>query len=278
MGPIEAFHATWSQARSTMGEGTPQDGSGLDTSAQLRELQSRVQAAAPGERWTGHAADTYADANSRQARRLARMAELDQQLGAEVTRSAQAVTAGRQNLDSVRQWVNDAAATLPDSGDLEQQLPIARQGVSDIADVVRQTHGDLNAIGARIQTIGQQYSELGDGRPHDEFDTEPPRCDPQEQAKLIKKFADWCAERDRLTKEISEYDAKYPPGHLFNKNNPYELSEYERGQELQRERGKLVRDYGELLKDATTCGAKQDPETGDIVWPDGTRTTIRPPK
>lgn len=107
---------------------------------------------------------------------------------------------------------------------------------------------------------------------------EPAQCKPEDQAKLIKKFAEWCAERDRLTKEISEYDAKYPPGHWFNKNNPYELSEYERGQELQRERGKLVHDYGELLKDATTCGAKQDEKTGDILWPDGTRTTIRPPK
>lgn len=170
MGPIEAFNAMWSQARSTMGEGTPQDGSGLDSSAQLRQLQSQVQAAAPGDRWTGGAADAYADANSRQAQRLARMAELDQQLGAEVTRSAEVVTAGRQNLDSVRQWVNDTAASLPGSDDEEQQLVIARQGVSDVADVLRQTHGELSSIGQRIQTIGQNYSALTGGEPHDDFD------------------------------------------------------------------------------------------------------------
>jgi uncharacterized protein YukE len=170
MGPIEAFNATWSQARATMGEGAPQDGSALDNSAQLRQMQSQVQAAAPGERWTGAAADAYADANDGQARRLGQLAELDQQLAAEVSRSAQAVTAGRQNLDSIQQWVNEAAASLPDSGDPEQQLPIARKGISEVADVVRQTHGELNTIGQRIQNIGQQYSTLAGGRPNEEFD------------------------------------------------------------------------------------------------------------
>jgi len=162
MGPIEAFNATWSQARATMGEGAPQDGSALDNSAQLRQMQSQVQAAAPGERWTGAAADGYADANDGQARRLGQLAELDQQLAAEVSRSAQAVTAGRQNLDSIQQWVNEAAASLPDSGDPEQQLPIARKGISEVADVVRQTHGELNTIGARIRTIGNEYRQLDD--------------------------------------------------------------------------------------------------------------------
>jgi len=162
MGPIEAFNATWSQARATMGEGAPQDGSALDNSAQLRQMQSQVQAAAPGERWTGAAADAYADANDGQARRLGQLAELDQQLAAEVSRSAQAVTAGRQNLDSIQQWVNEAAASLPESGDPEQQLPIARKGISEVADVVRQTHGELNTIGARIRTIGNEYRQLDD--------------------------------------------------------------------------------------------------------------------
>jgi len=163
MGPIEAFNATWSQARATMGEGAPQDGSALDNSAQLRQMQSQVQAAAPGERWTGAAADGYADANDGQARRLGQLAELDQQLAAEVSRSAQAVTAGRQNLDSVKQWVLDAAASVPEGENREQQLlPIARKGIGEVADVVKQTNGDLNAIGARIRTIGNQYRQLDD--------------------------------------------------------------------------------------------------------------------
>lgn len=165
--------------------GTFHDGRGdaggrqrLDNSAQLRELQTQVQAAAPKERWTGQAADAYAAANDQQAQRLGRMAELDQQLRAEVNRSAQVVTAGRQNLDSIRQWVIAAAASLP-VGNQEQQLPIARRGVSDVADVLRQTHGELSTIGRRIQTIGQQYAALGGDRPHDDFDLDTQYVRPQ---------------------------------------------------------------------------------------------------
>lgn len=58
--------------------------------------------------------------------------------------------------------------------------------------------------------------------------------------------------------------------------DPTQEAEYFRGQALERDKIKLVQDYGKLLKDATTCGAKEDEKTGDIVWPDGTRTTLGP--
>lgn len=154
--------ATWSNARSTLGEGTLQDGAPFDRSNQLRQAQSRVESAAPGARWIGTAADSYAEANSKQARTLRRMAELDQRLGAEVDRSAAVVAAGRRNLDEVKQWVQDAASSVPPGVDREQTLlPIARKGIGDVADVVKQTNGDLNAIGARIRTIGDEYHGLG---------------------------------------------------------------------------------------------------------------------
>jgi hypothetical protein len=163
VGAIDAFMTTWSNARETLGQGTPQEGAPFDNSAQLRQMQTAVQSVAPGDKWTGSAADSYGDANSKQARVLGQMAGLDQRLGIEVDRSAAAVTAGRQNLDGVKQWVLDAAAAVPAGDDREQQLlPIARKGIGDVADVVKQTNGDLNAIGARIQAIGNEYEALGD--------------------------------------------------------------------------------------------------------------------
>jgi len=162
---------TWSNARDTLGQGTPQEGAGFDNSAQLRQMQTTVVSAAPGDKWTGTAADGYAEANSKQARVLGQMAGLDQRLGAEVDRSAAVVAAGRQNLDGVKQWVLDAAAAVPQSDQREQQLlPIARKGIGDVADVVKQTHGDLNAIGGRIQAIGNEYKDLGDPNDKDHRD------------------------------------------------------------------------------------------------------------
>lgn len=107
---------------------------------------------------------------------------------------------------------------------------------------------------------------------------EPAQCKPEDQAKFIKKFAEWCTESDRISREATEWDKKYEPGHPFNMNDPAQAAEYERGEKLRQDRAELIRDYGELLKEATTCGAKQDEKTGDIVWPDGTRTTLRPPR
>ncbi|OBI53695.1 hypothetical protein A5707_11190 [Mycobacterium kyorinense] len=154
---------TWSHARSTLGDGTPQDGAAFDRSDHLRQAQSRVESAAPGARWTGTTADSYAEANSKQGWTLRRMAELDQRLGTEIDRSAAAVAAGRRNLDEVKQWVHDAASAVPPGVDREQTLiPIVRKGIGDVADVVQQTNGDLSAIGARIRTIGNEYRGLGD--------------------------------------------------------------------------------------------------------------------
>jgi hypothetical protein len=178
VGALDAFMSTWSNARSTLGEGTPQEGAQFDKSSQFRQAQSGVESAAPGAKWTGSAADSYAEANSNQARVLGQMAGLDQRLGAEIDRSAAVVAAGRQNLDQVKQWVQDAAASVPQGADREQTLlPIARKGIGDVADVVKQTNGDLNAIGERIRLLGNEYQALGDDKkgkdPKDPKDKDP---------------------------------------------------------------------------------------------------------
>src|SRR5215213_2851365 len=85
----------------------------MTTSGTLRGLQSTVETAAPGSKWSGGAANAYGAANTEHGRVLGQMAGLDQRLAAHVDQSAEVVAAGRRNLDAVRQWVVDAAATVP---------------------------------------------------------------------------------------------------------------------------------------------------------------------
>lgn len=164
MGLVDGF-TIWSNARATFGEGRPEDGSQFDASAQLRELQGRVQSAAPGSQWTGAGADAYADANDKQARTLGALAELDRRLGSEVDRSAEVVAAGRRDLDSVRQWVSDAAATVPDNAAGERMLiPVVGKGAGEIVSILERSNGDLAAIASRIRSLGEEYRALGDDR------------------------------------------------------------------------------------------------------------------
>lgn len=75
-----------------------------------QQLQTKVQAAAPGSSWTGTGADAYANANDKQAHTLGALAHLDHRLGSEVDRSAAVVVAGRRELDAVK--------------DLSQRIPV----------------------------------------------------------------------------------------------------------------------------------------------------------
>lgn len=158
------------------------------------------------------------------------------------------------------------------------------QGASTAAGAALQAQDAEN--GAQVAGVGRAGTVrmAGFGRaplpldPTPSPSPEPPQCKLDDQAKLIQKFVELNQKNDQLTRDITDYDRKYPPGHAFNMNDPAQAAEYYRGQELSRERGKLIRDYGELLRDATTCGATQDPKTGDILWPDGTRTTLGPPR
>ncbi len=63
------------------------------------------------------------------------MAGLDKRLAVEVDRSAAVVVAGRRNLDAVKQWVVDAASTVPKTAAGERMLwPVISKGSSEIAD------------------------------------------------------------------------------------------------------------------------------------------------
>ncbi|MGW4098797.1 EspA/EspE family type VII secretion system effector [Mycobacterium sp. NPDC004974] len=84
MGALDAFYTTWSQARTTFGEGAPTTGDGFD------------------DRWQGTVAQAYAAKNAEHAAVYGKLADLDQRMAAEVTRAAGVVSAGRQNLEQTR--------------------------------------------------------------------------------------------------------------------------------------------------------------------------------
>jgi hypothetical protein len=151
----------WSNARATFGEGVPEPGARFDASVALQEMQNAVRSAAPGPTWTGRSADAYAEANEMQARTLGALADLDKRLGSEVDRSADVVAAGRRDLDSVRQWVADAAATVPDNAAGERALlPIVSRGSGEVVSIVERANSDLAVIAGRIQHLDGEYRAL----------------------------------------------------------------------------------------------------------------------
>jgi hypothetical protein len=162
MSALDAFYSTWDQARNTFGSGAPQTGAEFDRSSQLRDMQSAVQAATPDSRWQGSAADAYTAKNQKHAAVYGKLADLDQRMAAEVDRSAAVVTAGRQNLDQVRDWVTSAAASAPtDKSGEYVKLAIASKGLSQISDIIQQSNSQMTAIGERVRGIGKEYDEIG---------------------------------------------------------------------------------------------------------------------
>lgn len=160
---LDAFFTTWSNARATFGDGTPETGTQYDKSGPLRAMQAEVQSAAPGSRWTGTAAGSYGVANANHGKVFGDLASLDQRLGAQVAQSSQVVDAGRRNLDAVRQWVLDAAASVPPGKNRDQMLlPIVQKGLARLSQIVTASNGDLNKIGGQIRALAGEYRDAGD--------------------------------------------------------------------------------------------------------------------
>ena len=164
MSALDGFRAIWSHANATFGQGTPSDGSQFDQSAPLEAMQAEVKSARPDASWQGAAADSYAEANDRHERTIGGIASLDKRLAEEVDRSASIVTAGRRDLKNVRQWVDDAAARVPNTTAGERMLyPVISKGSSEIQDILTRSHEDLSVIAGRIHGLGGDYQALGEG-------------------------------------------------------------------------------------------------------------------
>jgi hypothetical protein len=165
VGVLDGFLMTWSNARNTFGQGTLPTGRQYDKSAQLRQMQAILQSAAPGSAWSGNAATAYDAANTAHGKVFDRMAGLDRRLSAHVTQSARVVDTGRTNLDAVRTWVLDAAASVPAGKNHEQMLiPIVQKGLGQLHQIVTKANADLSSIGAQVRAMDGEYRELGDQR------------------------------------------------------------------------------------------------------------------
>lgn len=162
MSALDGFYAAWINARATFGEGTPQDGAQFDASTTLRQLGDDVATAAPGSHWSGAAATAYDRRNTAHRAALGRLADLDQRLGAHVDQAAGTVTRGRQTLDTLRQWVTDAAASVPPGAQRDSMLTqIASRGLDQLGQIVRGANTELNAVAGRLQDLKTEYEKTG---------------------------------------------------------------------------------------------------------------------
>lgn len=162
MSALDGFYATWSKARDTFGEGTPQTGEQFDASPQLSQAQATLDRAAPGSQWTGAGANAYGAANTRHQEVIGGIGALDKRLAAQVTYSAEVVAHGRTQLDDVRKWVTDAAASVPPGKDQDQKLlPIANKGIGEVVGIVQKTNSELGNVGGKIRALSAEYDRLG---------------------------------------------------------------------------------------------------------------------
>jgi hypothetical protein len=160
---LDGFLATWSDARATFGQGTPETGAKFDQSGPLLAAQTNVNSAAPGSTWTGRAASAYGTVNTEHGAVLGKIAGLDQRLGGQVNQSSEVVAAGRRDLDALRKWVVDAAATVPPGKNRDQTLlPIVQNGLTQLTEIVNKSNGDLTKISAEIRALSAEYAALGD--------------------------------------------------------------------------------------------------------------------
>lgn len=161
MSVLDGFYATWRNARQTFGQGPPQPGADFDSSPQLTSLGSGLSAAAPGSTWSGAAATNYGNANTDHQQVFDKLAVLDESIAQHVDQSAQVVAAGRQNLDQLRQWVTDAANSVPPGRHRDVMLmQIANRGLAQLSEVVLKANADSNTIGENLRRLRPEFDAI----------------------------------------------------------------------------------------------------------------------
>jgi uncharacterized protein YukE len=159
---LDGFYATWNDARNTFGEGTPQGGSQIDASPTFSKLGDDVQAAAPGDAWTGAASEAYGGANKKHGENLTKLADLDRRLAAQMDQAADVVTTGRGNLDAVRQWVTDAANSVPPGKQRDELLmKIASSGLGQVSEIVQTSNDANNTIRDNMNRLKPEFQAIG---------------------------------------------------------------------------------------------------------------------
>ncbi|MEV3903055.1 EspA/EspE family type VII secretion system effector [Mycobacterium sp. NPDC050551] len=162
MSALDGFYATWNDARNTFGEGTPQGGALVDASPTFSKLGEDVQAAAPGNTWTGAASEAYGGANKKHGENLTKLADLDRRLATQLDQAADVVTTGRGNLDAVRQWVTDAANSVPPGKQRDELLMrIANSGLGQVSEIVQTSNDANNTIRDNMNRLKPEFQAIG---------------------------------------------------------------------------------------------------------------------
>jgi EspA/EspE family len=157
MSVLEGFLTTLASARATFGEGIPEH---FDGEA-LSRVHTELAAAAPGQHWSGQAASAYGAIHAEHREVLGALAELDKKIAPHLNEAARVVAAGRQQLDTLRQFVVDLAGSLPPEVNHDQELtPVAQQATRQVIEVITRSNAELNAIGAKIQGFSGEYAAL----------------------------------------------------------------------------------------------------------------------
>lgn len=203
MSVLDGFYAAWTNARHTFGEGTPQGGAQFDASAKLRQLGAEVASAAPGSLWSGSAATAYEARNARHRAVFDDIADLDQRLGRSVDLAAGIVAAGRRDLETLRQWVTDAAASVPPGRHRDTVLTqIASKGLEQLGEVVRGSHRDLSSVATNMRGLKTEYDALNVKEAPAPPGEEKPKADVDGDDKV-----DGDAKTDMSSGDIDQVDA-----------------------------------------------------------------------
>ncbi|MCV7066034.1 hypothetical protein H7H51_10440 [Mycolicibacterium farcinogenes] len=256
MGALDAFYTTWSQARTTFGAGAPKTGDEFDGSERLRQMQSTIESAAPDDRWQGTASQAYAAKNAEHAAVYGKLADLDQRMAAEISRAAEVVNSGRQNLEQTQSWVQSMAASLPggQSGETMRMI-LARRGLSQVSDTVQQSTEEMGAIGERVRALGREYEETAGSHPPknraDVSKLNSPTYTDDDDRTHDEKVADWLVKYHDITRRMTELAAQMPPP-----TAPDSV-----GKAYNEKKRKLMEEWGQLTQEAAELGIPIDPPT-----------------
>lgn len=261
MSPLNAFTTTWTATRATFGDGTPVDGSQLDGSA-VRAGQEVAQSAKPTDEWSGTGAGAYSAANSTHVSQLGAFAEIDRRFGVEIGHSAEVVNTGRRDLATVRKWVADAAATVPDSTAGQQMLWwIVGKGVGDMQTIVTRSNAEQSTIAERVRDIGREYDQVSRGLGTDAPQS-PPDVTDEDTRTHDEKVAEWSVKVEMWHKKVADLTATRPP------DNTTDIAAAEAWNARRRE---LMKEGAELFQESVELGIEMptlpgQSETTPSAW------------
>ncbi|WP_420110371.1 DUF4226 domain-containing protein [Mycolicibacter arupensis] len=223
--------------------------------------------------------------------RLATTVELDRSVEGMLRGAHQHNLQSRARLDALESEIRAAAASWParntPAGARQFQVYLAGK-TREIHKIVADAAADSQQRAAQVQALTGRYPAGGgtqDGQKNSPPPTpsptrEPPAYDPADVADLLKKIDDWKQENNSVANKVRAFNKKWPDGIAFDMEDPAQAARYQEWKRehdaVQSARNQVVSGYGEIVVEAGRFGGQVDDGTGDIVWPDGSRTSLRP--